>query len=119
MAASAVGVAPDTLALSLVGMTETLYGACNLLVLWLLARGSHPVWVGVGCAALYLTRYNGIFLLPFGFCTLLSRILRAEFGGSPTACWTSFYWLRLGGFGISWSGVSHFSPTASGRSIFR
>jgi 4-amino-4-deoxy-L-arabinose transferase-like glycosyltransferase len=71
VAASAVAVAPDTLALSLVGMTETLYGVCILLVLWLLARGSHPVWVGVGCAALYLTRYNGIVLLPFALLYLV------------------------------------------------
>ena len=98
-AASAVAVAPDTLALSLVGMTETLYGVCILLVLWLLARGSHPVWVGVGCAALYLTRYNGIVLLPFALLYLVlsdseSRARRVSYCLLGFVLLASPWWVR-------------------------
>jgi 4-amino-4-deoxy-L-arabinose transferase-like glycosyltransferase len=64
LATFAVVTSPDTLVLAFLGGTETLYAFWVLLAFLLLARGSHAVWVGAACGFLYLTRYNGIVLLP-------------------------------------------------------
>jgi 4-amino-4-deoxy-L-arabinose transferase-like glycosyltransferase len=76
LAALAVATAPDTLALSLVAGTETLYTLWVLLAFLLLARGARPVWIGVVCGLLYLTKYNGGVLLPFA-------LLHLAVGGAP------------------------------------
>ncbi len=65
LAGVAVATSPQGLALSLLGGTETLYALWILVAFWLLARRAAPVWVGAVCALAYLTRYNGIVLLPF------------------------------------------------------
>jgi len=70
LAALAVATSPDTLALSLVGGTETLCALWFLLAFLLLAKGARPIWIGVVCGLLYLTRYNGGVLLPFALLLL-------------------------------------------------
>jgi 4-amino-4-deoxy-L-arabinose transferase-like glycosyltransferase len=64
LAGLAVATSPHTLALSFFGGTETLFSFLVLLVFLLLAQGQRAIWVGMVCGLLYLTRYNGIVLLP-------------------------------------------------------
>jgi 4-amino-4-deoxy-L-arabinose transferase-like glycosyltransferase len=71
LAGIATATSPHALVLSLLGGTETLYALLVLAMLLLLARGQRPVWVGLVCGLAYLTRYNGIVLLPFAILWLL------------------------------------------------
>jgi 4-amino-4-deoxy-L-arabinose transferase-like glycosyltransferase len=97
LAALAVITSPDTLALSLVAGTETLYGVWILLVFLLLARGARPFFIGAVCGLLYLTKYNGGVLLPFALLYL--ALGSARWRAAP-ACLAGFalvalpWWIR-------------------------
>lgn len=97
VAAIAVVASPDMLALSFIGMTETLYTAWVLLAFLLLAQGARPIWIGLVCGLLYLTRYNGIVLLPFVLVFLATGENRIR---RPAECMLGFvlvampWWIR-------------------------
>jgi 4-amino-4-deoxy-L-arabinose transferase-like glycosyltransferase len=46
------------------GTSEPLFAALITAVFLLCARDAHPFWIGATCGLAYLTRYNGLVLLP-------------------------------------------------------
>jgi hypothetical protein len=83
--------------LGLLSTTELLAALVALLVFLLIERGASPLWLGAACAALYLTRYNGIVLLPVA---LLACALRERRWRCIALCSAGFavvalpWWLR-------------------------
>ncbi len=64
IAGVAVATSPQISALAYFGGTETLFGLLSLAPFALLACGARPFWIGLVCGLAYLTRYNGVVLLP-------------------------------------------------------
>jgi 4-amino-4-deoxy-L-arabinose transferase-like glycosyltransferase len=120
LAALAVISSPDTLALSLLAGTETLYGVWILSAFLLLARGARPLWIGGVCGLLYLTKYNGGILLPFALLYL--ALDRARWRAVPECAagfalvalpWWIRNWLVTGNPLFTYNGwLIYFSPFA-------
>lgn len=96
-AGAAVALCPVVRVMGLLSTTELLAAVFALLVFLLIERGARPVWLGVACGALYLTRYNGLVLLPIA---LLACALRPRRWQSVALCILGFavvalpWWLR-------------------------
>lgn len=96
-AGAAVALCPVVRVMGLLSSTELLAALFSLLVFVLLERGARPIWIGAACAALYLTRYNAIVLLPVA---LLACALRERRWHAVALCLAGFavvalpWWLR-------------------------
>jgi 4-amino-4-deoxy-L-arabinose transferase-like glycosyltransferase len=93
----AVALCPVVRLLGLLSSTELLAALFALLVFLLLERGARPLCLGAACAALYLTRYNGIVVLPVALLACAARMQRWR---SVALCLAGFaavaspWWLR-------------------------
>jgi 4-amino-4-deoxy-L-arabinose transferase-like glycosyltransferase len=61
---STVALSQSVRDLAMDGVSETCFALIVTLVLLLQARRTRPIWIGIACGLAYLTRYNGLLLLP-------------------------------------------------------
>lgn len=60
----AVATTSVTQTLAFLSLTEPLFGLLIAIVFLLMARNASPLAIGAACGLVYLTRYNGIVILP-------------------------------------------------------
>jgi 4-amino-4-deoxy-L-arabinose transferase-like glycosyltransferase len=87
LAGLATATSPPLLHLAVLATPEPGFALWIVLTFFLLARGAPPVQVGLLCGLAYLTRYNGIVLLPIAALLLLWRDRQVV---SALACATGF-----------------------------
>lgn len=78
VAGAATASSPEVVLYALFTGTETLFALIVTLVFLLAARGRDAFWIGAVCGLGYLTRFNGLLLLPVGLLLLLKRPLEIK-----------------------------------------
>ncbi len=92
LAGLATAISPPVLYLAVLATPEPAFALWIGLTFLLLARAAHPVWIGLACGLTYLTRYNGIALLPVAALLVLWRNRRLA---PALACATGFLLVAL------------------------